>query len=196
MDDKSLKQLWLSAGREQNVEINAEKLIESIGRKIMKMEKSIKRRDALEIFLAIMMTPLFVWWLIVVPLIFVKVGSVLILAGFFLVIFKLIIARRINDKQDSSSEIKYFLLVSLQLVKNQINLLNTTLWWYLLPFFLGIASIFYAYLSSPIIFGIYLLIVAVVYGFIWYGNKKTVKKHLNPLKESLIKALEELSAPE
>jgi hypothetical protein len=196
MDEDTLKKLWMKAGNEQEVRINPEKLIESVKKKLLKMEKLIKRRDRLEIIFALTMFALFTWWLIVVPILAVKIGSAIILLACLLVIFRLVRASRVHLKERSTSDIKNELMISLVLVRNQINLLSTVLWWYLLPFFVGIVCIFYAYLHSVLSFSIYTLIVALVYAYIWYGNKKSVKNHLQPLEKNLTRIIDELSTPE
>jgi hypothetical protein len=196
MDEDSLKRLWRNTGSMQKIEINSEKLIESVSNKLSNMERMIKRRNRLEIFLAIVMLVLFVWWAIVVPILAVKIGSSIIGAACLLVVFRLTRARKVNLKQENVSDIKFELMVSLQLVKQEFNLLNTVLWWYLLPFFVGIVFIFYAYLHSLLSFSIYTLIVVLIYGFIWYKNKRVAKDYLKPLEKNLTRILSELSAPD
>jgi Flp pilus assembly protein TadB len=196
MDENTLKQLWLDSDKEQKVEIDAQKLLESISKKISNMERLIKRRNRLEIFLAISMMPLFGWWLVVVPLLLVKIGAAIILLSCVLVIFRLTYAGKINIKVDTTSEIKLHLLVSLQRTRQEIRLHNTVLWWYLLPFFIGIICFFYAYLVTLLSKGIYTIIVAALYSYIYYLNKKVVKRKLKPLEDNLLKALDELSIQE
>jgi hypothetical protein len=194
MDENKLKQLWLNSNKEQRIEINSEKLLETINQKILNMDKLIKRRDRLEIFLAVCMIPLFGWWLIAVPQILIKIGSGIITAACLLVIFKLVSARRVNIKEEIASATKYHLMVSLQRVRNQIKLLNTVLWWYFLPFFIGVICFFYSYSLTVISKAVYTIIVAALYGYIYYLNKRALKKHLKPLEDNIKKALDELSS--
>jgi hypothetical protein len=196
MDEKTLRELWQRAGSDQKIEINIEKLIESTKGKLLNMERLIKIRNRVEIFISVAIFGLNIWWLFYVPVFAVKIGSAIIAAGCLLVICRLVLASKINLKQDNTADIKFELMVSLQLVRQQINLLNSVLWWYLLPFFIGIICIFYAYLHSVLSFSIYTLIVALLYGYIWYKNKRAVIKYLKPLEENLIRLLEELSKPE
>lgn len=196
MDENTLKQLWLNSTREQRVEINGEKLLESINQKILNMDKLIRRRDRLEIFVSVCMIPLFGWWLITVPQILGKVGAGIIMAACLLVIFRLIYARKVNVKEEITSAIRYHLMVSLQRVRQQIKLLSTVLWWYLLPFFIGVICFYYSYPTTLISKVVYTIIVATLYGYIYYLNKRAVKKHLKPLEENLKKALDELLSGE
>lgn len=193
MDDNTLKQLWLELCQTQKLEINTERLIESISQKVSNLEKMIRRRDQLEIFIAVLMMPIFGWWLITVPQVLAKIGAAIILTNCGLVIFRLIHARRINVKEDAASAIKYNLMVALQRVQKQIGLLNTVLWWYLMPFFIGIICFYYASVISVLSRVVYTIIVAALYGYIYYINKKVVKKKLKPMQDAIKKALSELS---
>src|SRR5215831_14890244 len=96
MDDSTLRQLWLNADQQQRVEINMEKLIETINLKLSKMDKHIKRRDLQEIFIAAIFIPLFAWWMFVSSPLLAKIGSAIILVNCTLVILKLINARKVK----------------------------------------------------------------------------------------------------
>jgi hypothetical protein len=192
MDDDTLKQLWLNADQ-QKVEINMEKLIETINLKLSKMDKNIKRRDFQEIFLAAIFIPLFGWWMIASIPLLAKIGSAIIFVNCIIVILKLINARKVKVTEESTSQIKYHLTVSLQRVRNQIKLHSTIFWWYLLPFFCGVICFIYAYVKSIPANIIYTFIVALLYAFIWYGNKKAVRKYMKPLEENIMKAISDLS---
>jgi Flp pilus assembly protein TadB len=196
MDENTLKQLWLDSDKEQRIEINSEKLLATINQKLLNMDKLVNRRDRLEIFVAICMIPLFVWWLLMVPQILAKIGAAIIIGGCLLVILKLVSARRVNVKEEIASATKNHLMVSLQRVRNQIKLLNTVLWWYFLPFFIGVICFFYSYSITLISKAVYTIIVAALYGYIYYLNKRALKKHLKPLENNIQKALDELSSEE
>lgn len=192
MEESTLKQLWLNVAQ-QKIEINTNKLIESINPKISTMEKQIKNRDRREIIICALMILIFGWWFFTIPQALGKIGAAIIIATCVMVIFRLIYASKINVPQDSASEINHHLRVSLQHVRKQINLYNTMLWWYLLPFFIGVICFFYNYPVSLLSKGCYTLVVAVLYGYIYYINRRVVTKKLKPLESSILKTLEELS---
>src|SRR5215471_8791833 len=196
MDENNLKQLWLNSGGEQKVEINTEKLVESLSQKSSSVEQRIKKRDRREIFIGICMIPLFGWWMISVPQLLGKIGAAIIVAACFLVIFKLVRAKKTNRKQDVTSEIRHSLVISHQLLNQQIKLLNTVLWWYFLPFFIGVTCFYFSAVNSILSRLIYTIVTATAYGYIYYLNKRAVKKHLKPLEENLTKVLQDLSVLE
>lgn len=196
MEETEMKGLWIQSPRSRSVKIDVNKLVENLDKKISTMEKTVKQRDKMEIFLAVLMIGLFTWWLIVVRLLIVKIGAVSILAGCILVTIKLLRAKKTNIKQDGTADVNYYLTVSLQLVKNQIKLQETILWWYLLPFYCGIECFFFAYINSVKAIAVYSLFTLLLYGYIWYVNKKSVRVHLKPLAKNVTEALNQLSGSE
>ena len=196
MDESNLKQWWLNSYASQKVEVNIEKLLVNINQKMIKMEKAIKRRDRLEITVAACMIPLFVHMAIKSSALLAKTGAAIIAGTCILVIFRLIRARRISVREDAASTIRHQLLVSLQQLNQQIQLVSTVLWWYLLPFFVGVTCLFYSASYSALNKAFYTAAVMVLYGYIYYLNRKTLKKHLIPLQVKLTNALDELSLSE
>jgi hypothetical protein len=196
MDENTLKQLWFNSNKEQRIEINSEKLMESLNQKVLNMDKLLKRRDRLEIYVAICMMPLFVWRLVISPQLLARIGAAIIAGACLLVILKLVSARRVNLKEEIASATQYHLMVSLLRVQKQIKLLSTVLWWYLLPFFIGVVCLFYSYSITFTSKAVYTIIVAALYSYIYYLNRRALKKHLKPLERNIKKALDEYSTEE
>jgi hypothetical protein len=196
MDENILKQLWLNSNQVRRIEINSEKLMETINQKVLHMDKIIKKRDGLEIFIAICMMPLFVWWLITSPQLLARIGVAIIAGACLLVILKLVSARRVCVREEIASATQYHLMVSLLRVQKQIRLLSTVLWWYFLPFFIGVVCLFYSYSITFTSKAVYTIVVAALYGYIYYLNKRALKKHLKPLEGNIKKALYELLSEE
>jgi hypothetical protein len=193
MDEDNLKELWAGSNKEQKVEIDHDKLIESLSQKVLFMEEQIKRRDNTEIFIGLLMIALFGWWFFAVPSLLAKIGAAIIVVNCILVIVRLRRAKKVTVKEEPSSKINQNLRASLQLLRQQIKLSSTVLWWYLLPFFIGVICFVYAFVSSITANVIYTLIVALVYAYIWYCNKKVVINKLKPLEKNIVEALKDLS---
>jgi hypothetical protein len=193
MDEDSLKQLWADSSADQRIDISAEKLIESINLKLTRMDRSIKRRDRSEIFLAVLFIFLFGWWIFAVQPVLAKIGSAIIFINCILVIRKLLNARKINLPGQPGEEIKNHLNISLKRVQNQIKLHDNIFWWYLLPFFIGIVCIYYGYVASKLANALYTLITAGVYGYIWRLNINVVKNYLKPLEKNILDAIQRLT---
>lgn len=193
MDEDLLKRLWSDSNKAQKVAINPEILMDSIQHKSLYMETKIKQRDKSEIIVAVLMILTFGCLFFIVPQVQAKVGAVIIVLSCMLIIFRLIRARKVNIKQETSSAIKYHLLVSLQQVRQHINLLNTVFWWYLLPIFIGVLFVYYGLSKSFVSKISYTVVVTIMYGYIWYLNKKAVRKKLKPLEADIQQALKELA---
>ena len=134
------------------------------------MENKIKARDRKETYTAVLMIAVFVCLLLFMPQVWAKTGAAIIMLNCVQVIFRLHRARKVRVRQDASSEIKHHLEVSLQRVWQQITLLNSVLWWYLLPFFAGVLCFYYAISHSLISKVLYTSAVITGYGYIWYLN--------------------------
>ena len=193
MDDNILKQLWQHACVDQRVEIDPEKLIESLNKNITIMEKLINRRDAIEIGVSSLLILLFGWGIFTMPNTLAKIGAGIIVASCGLIIYRLVKARWIKIQENPAAEIRYHLQVSLQKVRQQKSLLNSVLWWYLLPLFIGVECLSISSLSSFSEKVLYTALVVIVYGYIYYLNKRVVKNRLQPLENELTKMLEEFS---
>jgi len=196
MDEDDVKQLWLNSGKEHSVEINNDKLVESLTNKLKGIEKKIGRRDVGEIFICICLIPLFAWWAITVPQLLGKIGCIIIVAACLLIIFKLVNEKRVHVQNDVASAVQHKLIVSQQRLRQQIKLLQTVAWWYLMPSFIGVILFYFATSTSALSKVIYTIIVATTYSYIYYLNKRAVKKQLKPLEERLAKLLTDLSASE
>lgn len=192
MEENSLKGLWLDANQQQKIEINMNQLTEGIHLRISVLEAQIKKRNTREIIVCILMILLFGWFLLIQPQILRKVGAAIIISNCVVIIFRLVYAGKTNSPEHFASELSNYLRASLQQVRKQIALLSTVLWWYLLPFFIGVLCFYYSYPVSLLHKGCYTLIVFVLYCYIYYLNRKAVIKQLRPLESSILKALEEL----
>jgi len=192
MDEENLKKLWLDAGNEQNVKIDADKLVKSLMNTMSKFEKKIRRRDRIEITVGVLMIPLFGWLTFTVTELIGKIGAAIILINCIVTILKLNRARKVIVKEHFDSEVKNQLETSLKLVRQQIKLLDSVLWWYLLPFFIGVICLTFSSSDNLPFKVIYSIIIMALYGFIWYLNKRAVKRQLKPLESNMVKALQEL----
>lgn len=193
MDEDNLKQLWGNSFKDQRVEIDTDKLIASLNKKLAYVKSKISIRDKTETFIGLVMIALFGWWLIAVPQMLAKLGSGIIVVNCVLVIVRLNRASKVTIKEEPASVITHNLSISLQLVRQQIRLFDTIVWWYLLPFFIGVTCFLYAFVGSIMARTIYTLIIALIYIYIWYLNKKVVTQKLKPLEANILEALRQLS---
>lgn len=195
MEDHTLKQLWLHSCESQQLDINPDQLLQSIDLSVAKMERLVRRRDRREIGAAVCMIPIFLYCMFIFVNPFAKTGAAIITAGCLLSIARILRAKKAIVREDASSAVIFYLQVSLKKVQNQVKLPDTVLWWYLLPLSTGVLCLFYSFSMPIAIKIIYTIVVVAMGGFIYFLNKRAVRKYLRPLEQSLTSALNKLSVP-
>ncbi len=109
---------------------------------------------------------------------------------------KLIASKLRLPKAELNAPVFDAVKVEVQKVENQIRLLKSVAWWYLLPLFVGVMLHFWGSSASyPSKLG-YTTIVLALYVFIHWLNQRAVKKNLLPLKQGLNSLLHSLETGE
>ncbi len=196
MNESNLIRIWCSQDQESEINFKNDKLMESLIKTSRRLDKQVERRDLLEIIAALILIVLFGWWLIALPGILAKTGSAFIIGGSLLIIYRLINAKKVKESDTMTSEVRRNLEISLKKVQSQIKLLNSVLWWYILPIFTGVILFNLAFIKSFVSLVIFTLITAGIFGWIFYINKKAVRDYLRPIETNIKNALEELSKAE
>jgi len=75
----------------------------------------------------------------------------------------------------------------------QIEMLRSVLWWYLLPAFVGVNLVFIDLSSSLLAPAMYFVAVLVLYTGIWWWNQRAVINDLLPVREKIGTLLHELN---
>jgi len=186
MNDDALKQLWKGQHFESLPALPDETQLAAMKQRMKSFDKSILRRDYGEVVACIFIIVFFG-----VDLIFGKnsaltqAGCMVLIASALFISWKLVVSKRRLPKAEPNAPIVDAVKVELQKVENQISLLKSVAWWYLLPLFVGVML---HHLggpgSSPIKLG-YSVFVLVLYAFIYWLNQHAVKKTLLPLKWEL-----------
>lgn len=196
LDD--LKQDWQQA---VTTPANAENLTEVIAmleQETIKTDKEIKRRDILEISIAILLIPAWIYGWINSVSAMQSVGYAVALAACVYIPYKLLNAKKIDALKDDS--IKAFLELEQQKIKQQKQLLESIVWWYLAPLTTAIVLITLGatvdaagiphlndYLTKY--YGFLVLLVVGVY----FLNKRAAKKKFGPLLDKIDQRLAELT---
>jgi len=194
MEEEILKKLWSDQAGNIQIDINSKKLIESMNQKMNNFEKQIRRRDFLEIGVALLMVPLFSYYFYRDSNPMVKLGAAIIIATNFVVVYKLLEAKRAKHVVDPGSPVAGQLSISLLRVERQIRLLKSVLWWYLLPFFVGVVFLLLGSVGILWIRILFILLIAVLYGYIYYLNMKALREKLVPFEKSIRRTLDQINA--
>lgn len=186
MNFDELQDTWQKQNASGQVEIKEDALLSLIRRNHHTLEGTLSRRDTIEIIVALLLIPVWIWlgftkalpwtWYLVIP-------GLIWIAGF---LFRDRMQQR-NRKPHPGNSLCESVDLSLAQVSHQIHLLKTILRWYLLPVALPlfVFVIHFHWLDRSFWGGAHHLIVN---GLIFWGlyelNQWTVRKELEPrLKE-------------
>ena len=78
-------------------------------------------------------------------------------------------------------------------IDQQIEMLRSVLWWYLLPAFVGVNLVLIGFSSSLLAPAMYFVAVLVLYTGIWWWNQRAVINDLLPVREKIGALLHELN---
>ncbi len=191
-DEYEIKKSWCNQAA-FNVQINGQILMESVLKNSRKVERQILFRDLRETLIAIALIIFFGYELYKLPQVLAKFGSGTIIASCALIIYRLLRARQISQNETVTSEIRQNLEISLQKTRKQIKLLNSVIWWYLFPIFTGMIIFNIPFLKKFYIMAGFVIFLATIFAWIYFLNKRAVKKYLMPMEENLRQALKEIS---
>jgi hypothetical protein len=201
MIEQEIRNIWKNAAKAEQIKLDLSKLMIELNARLSEVNQNIKKRDFREIAAALFGIPLHIYFYVMVPYPITRIGLILIMAWFVYIIFKL----KSTSKLSKHIDLKDTYINQLKQQKNylnaQANLLNTVLFWYVLPPFIGnVVCIFGA--ENPEAYGVdnwlvnalplelsdklgTIAILAVFYGFIYWMNKKAAKKNIKPIIEDI-----------
>lgn len=131
--DEELKKLWKISSETESITFNLNQLLMGFKQRMEHQEKAIRRRDRREILAALVVIFLFGYLFLEVPLLLSKIACLLTILGGSFIIYKL----RVNQKSRYSVSLflslKEELNVQKKFMKSQAKLLDSVLYWYILP---------------------------------------------------------------
>lgn len=194
MIDEELKKIWQGASEEALIQFNQSRLFIEMEQKLKRFDDDIKHRNYTEIFVAILLIPIFTVVAYSTPYPLSRLGAGLIVLYCFFIIIKLSHTRKQKNKIDYTTTLKQQLITTKTYIEKEKRLLNTVWYWYLLPPFAGCILFWAGIPMSKWMLGLLILFAALVNGSIWWLNQRAVKKGMNPLIEEIEATLEELEA--
>jgi len=196
LDD--LKQDWQQTVKAPPLTADFKEVISVLEKETSKIDKEIKRRDILEISIAMLLIPVWVFGLVNSVSLIQTLGCWFAIATSLFVSYKLLRAKRVEAPRDAS--VKAFLETEKQKVQQQKQLLESIVWWYIAPITLSIVLITLgANVDSsgmPQITDFILkyygaLALLVVGGYLL--NKRAARKKFGPLLTNIEQRLAELN---
>lgn len=195
LDD--LKQDWQEIVDVPADNENLEKVIAMLEHETKKVDKEIKRRDILEITIALMLIPFWVFGLFYSAGIIQSIGLILAILNSIYIPYRLVSAKKINVSKESS--IRSYLENEKQKISQQKSLLEGVVSWYIAPITISIILITLGasvdasgipQLSESLM--IYYGFVTILIVAVYFLNKRAVTKKFTPLLSSIDKKLQEL----
>jgi CubicO group peptidase (beta-lactamase class C family) len=190
MNDDALKELWKGQHFEALPALSDEAQIAAMRTRMDSFDKTISGRDYGEVAACVFIFGWFGW-----DLFFRKnstltqAGCVVLIASAVFIAWKLIWSKRRLPKAEPNAPIFDAVKVELQKVENQIGLLKSVAWWYLLPLLVGVLMCHWGGPNGVPSKLIYSAVVLALYVFIYWLNQRAVKNNLLPLKRELASLL-------
>jgi hypothetical protein len=187
MEESELKFLWKSVSDFEIVTFEKELLNQEVRQHVHSFNRKILVRDLVEIGMALMIIPIGLFIAYLIPDFFIRTGAILLVPSALLIIYKILKTRKIKNPVQRFTSNQQYLENNLVYYQNQKQLLGSVLYWYILP--PGIcALLILTGLDLPALKFYYSLAIALGVGYVVYWlNKMTITKKIDPL----IKRLEE-----
>jgi len=201
MNDDELKKLWQQQPlREPS--ISAEQLVSAMQRKTSQLRRILDARDLREVSVCAAMMIVFASFAFYERAPVSRLGDWIVIGSLIFICWKLVHTRRTTPPAPPGATTVESLRAELTAVRAQSRLLESVLWWYLLPPFIGLvvmtwgrlptnnlANLLGGVLASMLV----TLFFIAVYGFIYWLNQWARAKQLLPVEaqlESLLRAAE------
>ncbi len=201
MLEEQLKEIWKDTSTKAQINFDLARLMIDLQHKTDRIEGNIRARDRREIIASLIGIVIFSYFAYEIPFPITKVACLLAVLIFIFIIYKLRRARKELVAVNMTSSFREQLQEQKIFFKNQQQLLQSVLWWYLLPpfvmniiFIVGIGDPA-AYDWSPALLDLLpitprekvgtLVSVAVFYGFVYWLNRRSAKSVYPPVIQEL-----------
>ena len=195
MEDELIK-IWQSSPNQEKIKFEKSKLIIEVQSSLDRIQRSWKYMIIRETIAAIIAIPAFLFITYNVPYTISKIGSIWIVLAVIYILIRLKSAKKHKPTDLTETYIDY-LYKTKDYLNAQKKLLDTVLYWYVLPVFPGYVLILLGFIHIPekrkiiIIAALAFVVMAILAHFL---NKRGVRKEFDPrLKkiDELIQVLEE-----
>jgi hypothetical protein len=182
---EDLKNVWQSEGgiSQQRFDQIGSRVKESSER----LHATILRRDVRETFASVVVVVVFSCLMFSAKSWVDRLGYVIIAIGGITIPFVLWRARSRSLATISTATFRDFVNVEIDYLHRQVRLLRSVTWWYLLPFYMGLALVLVGLmgprysLGDLILLCVCLAVIAGLYVYIWWLNQTARKTDLEPL---------------
>lgn len=167
-------------------------LVTWVARRAEAFERKVRRRDLVETIAAVAVVGFFGWEVATAPALLTKAGAAVVVAGACLVVWRLRRARGVLEADGAGRPVADRLRLQRRKVETQSELLESVLWWYVAPPALGAALFVYGVSGASRSTALSLAVVAGISAFVWWLNRRAVRRGLRPRREELDRRLRRL----
>jgi hypothetical protein len=193
MNDAELKGLWRQQEIVPPLKVSDTELVERMKKKMRKFDRTLFWRDGRELTACVIVFGAFFYFSLRHPSTLSLVGCVVIMLSSLFIAWKLIAARRAHPPVSETASTSDFVRAELGKVTRQTHLLQTVLWWYLLPLFIGL-ELFELGHPETLAGELFSLVFNLaIFGGVYWLNLYAVRKSLMPLKQKLENILNSVS---
>ena len=194
MEDELIK-IWKSSPNQERIKFEKSRLMIDMQSSLDRFHRAIRNRDIAETIAAIIVIPVFAYYAYIIPHVLTKIASVLIALWAVYVVTKLREARKSQPGAFTATYQEYLYKTKEYLIV-QKKLLDTVLYWYLIPGFILILLFLAGFMGVPekhnyiIRMGTSSFVLGI---FVYILNRRAVKKRIMPRLEKvdeLIKVME------
>ena len=195
MEDELIK-IWQSSPNQERIKFEKSKLMIDVQSSLDRIQRSWKYMIIRETIAAMITIPAFIHMTYYIPYTISKIGSIWIVLSVIYILVRFKSVKKYKPTDFTETYIDY-LYKTKDYLNAQKKLLDTVLYWFILPVFPGFAMVLMGFIHIPekrkliVITALSFVILAILIHFL---NKRAVKKEFVPrLKkiDELIKVMEE-----
>lgn len=185
---------WQGPGTDPEADLDEEELLAEVKERSEAFDRTIRRRDWLEIAAAALVVIAFGYEALTSEAWLARIGAAVVVAGSVLVVWRLRSARRDGRDELAGRPVAERLRAELEKVDAQIRLLESVLWWYVGPLAAGcllfVVGIGDGHLGTLISVAVILAVSVLV----WWLNRRAVRRSLRPRRRELARMLDRIEA--
>lgn len=186
-----MKAIWKRQEANNSKTLSKEQFVMMLNNKMISFEEQIKRRDWLETAVAIIVILVCLIAFFYVQSVWSQLGCTTLIFASVFIVYKLRKARKkqAKEKLEPDKSFRDHLQQELLKLETQKELLESVLWWYLAPFFIGFMFLILGFNFYLIIKVVFLGVGLILYAYIWKLNQDAVSKQINPLISDIEQAI-------
>ncbi len=196
LDD--LKAGWKTEVAQTNERQDLTNVIKSLEKETSKLDRSVRRRDLLEISISLLLIPVWIWQLFIVTNLMQIIGLWVIILACIFIPYRMIKAKQVEAPIDNS--VLAFLMVEKIKLENQNMLLESIAVWYISPLMLGVVLFTVGATVDesgiPQIdeqLAIYYFSCALLAVGVYWLNKRGAQRQFTPVLDKINQRIEELT---